>query len=72
MLTCHPPGSRDSAGFSEVEWWFYRAHVEYQSRTSDLPQNTHGWNAVIVYMTLYHRVLEHLVGEIQLDMMLAE
>lgn len=33
-----PPGSRDSAGFSEVEWWFYRAHVEYQCRTSDLPQ----------------------------------
>lgn len=32
------PGSRDSAGFSEVEWWFYRAHVEYQYRTSDLPQ----------------------------------
>lgn len=32
------PGSRDSAGFSEVEWWFYRAHVEYQYRTSDLPK----------------------------------
>lgn len=44
MLTCYSPGSRDSAGFSEVEWWFYRAHVEYQSRPSDLPQNTHGWN----------------------------
>lgn len=35
-----PPGSRDSAGFPEVEWWFYCAHVEYQSRTSDLPQTS--------------------------------
>lgn len=32
------PGSRDSAGFPEVEWWFNRAHVEYQYRSSDLPQ----------------------------------
>lgn len=32
------PGSRDSAGFPEVEWWFHCVHVEYQSRTSDLPQ----------------------------------
>ena len=57
------PGSRDSAGFSEVEWWFYRAHVECQYRTSDLLQIEHGWDTVNVVMLVRHLVPEQFVGD---------
>lgn len=58
------PGSRDSAGFSEVEWWLYRAHVEYQSRRSDRPQTRMAGTVIVSMIPRQCQWgLELLVGE---------